>query len=105
MLHEVFMPVTEAGMTRATLIEWLAEEGEKINAYEPLFTIETDKVTLEIEAEQGGVIRKQLFTPNSIVPVQSVVAVITDTPDEPIDLSDIEKKNKTLIKNLPPEEE
>ena len=104
MVHEILMPVVDAGMTRATLVDWLKNIGEKVDCYETLFTIETTKTVLEIEAEQEGILLKQLFAPGSMVPVQATVALIGDNPDEFFDLEEIEKKNQTLLENLPEED-
>ena len=105
MVHEILMPVVDAGMTRATLVDWLKSEGDKVDVYETLYTIETTKTVLEIEAEEEGVLLKQLFAPGSVVPVQATVALIGDTPGESFDLEAIEKKNLILIENLPDEDD
>ena len=105
MVYEILMPVVDAGMTRATLVDWLRREGDKVDVYETLYTIETTKTVLEIEAEQEGVLLKQLFAPGNVIPVQATVALIGDNPGESFDLEAIEKKNQILIENLPDEED
>ena len=55
--HQVVMPKLGLTMTEATLAEWHKQDGEYVEKGEPLFTIETAKVTLEIEAPASGVLR------------------------------------------------
>ena len=43
-------------MTEATLAEWFKKNGDAVRKDEPLFVIETDKVTLEVVAEADGVL-------------------------------------------------
>lgn len=52
------MPKIGMEMTDGTLARWLAEEGAVIEKGEPLYEIETDKVTTEIEAPAAGRLRR-----------------------------------------------
>jgi pyruvate dehydrogenase E2 component (dihydrolipoyllysine-residue acetyltransferase) len=74
---EIRMPSTQAGMDQATLVRWLKSEGDKIVKGEAIAEIETEKVTLEIEAECDGTLGRILVLPGSQdVSVGTVLGVI-----------------------------
>ena len=56
MLIEIKVPSVGESITEALLAQWFKSEGELVKNDEPLFVIETDKVTLEIVAEADGVL-------------------------------------------------
>ncbi len=56
----VIMPKMGDGMEEGTLLRWLKNVGEEVDAGDPIAEIETDKVTLEIEAAEGGVLTQTL---------------------------------------------
>jgi len=84
MASKMLMPLLGQTMEEGTIIKWFKNEGEPIEAGEPLLEVMTDKVNMEVEAPQSGVLRKILAQPDEIVPVQEPIAVI-GTADEPID--------------------
>ncbi|MEP4060683.1 biotin/lipoyl-containing protein, partial [Parasphingorhabdus sp.] len=55
MATEVTVPVLGESITEATLGEWLKQPGEAVAADEPIASLETDKVALEVPAPQAGV--------------------------------------------------
>lgn len=84
MITEVILPVLGETMNEGTIVEWLKQEGEAVQSREPLFTIESDKATLEVESPAKGYLRKILVPKGQTVPVLTVVGLITTTPDEPL---------------------
>ena len=48
------MPKMGDAMEEGTLLQWLKSEGEEVSEGDPIAEIETDKVTLELEAEDAG---------------------------------------------------
>jgi pyruvate dehydrogenase E2 component (dihydrolipoamide acetyltransferase) len=84
MASKMLMPLLGQTMEEGTIIKWFKNEGEAIQAGEPLLEVMTDKVNMEVEAPESGVLRKILAQPDEIVPVQGPIAVI-GTADEPID--------------------
>ena len=56
MAEEVVMPRLGWTMTEGTLVEWLKEDGEAVEAGEMLFTVESDKSVNEVETHSGGVL-------------------------------------------------
>jgi pyruvate dehydrogenase E2 component (dihydrolipoamide acetyltransferase) len=53
---EVILPRLGQGMEAGTIVRWLKSEGEPVEKGEPLFELDTDKVTQEVEAEASGVL-------------------------------------------------
>lgn len=56
MAFEIRVPTLGESVMEATINQWLKQEGEHVAAGEPLLELETDKVNLEIPAEQAGVL-------------------------------------------------
>ena len=54
---EIKVPSVGESVTEATLAQWYKKDGDMVRKDEPLFVLETDKVTLEIEAEADGVLK------------------------------------------------
>jgi pyruvate dehydrogenase E2 component (dihydrolipoamide acetyltransferase) len=55
---EVKLPRLGQGMESGTIVRWLKSEGEAVVRGEPLYELDTDKVTQEVEAEADGVLLK-----------------------------------------------
>ena len=58
MATEVKLPRLGQGMESGTIVRWLKSEGEQVAKGEPLYELDTDKVTQEVEAEAAGVLLK-----------------------------------------------
>jgi pyruvate dehydrogenase E2 component (dihydrolipoamide acetyltransferase) len=72
---EVILPRLGQGMESGTIVRWLKSEGEPVQKGEPLFELDTDKVTQEVEAEAAGVLLK-IAVAEGEVPVGQTVAFI-----------------------------
>jgi pyruvate dehydrogenase E2 component (dihydrolipoamide acetyltransferase) len=81
--YEVVMPAMEMDQESATLLRWLKPEGSVVAEGEPLMEIETDKVTVEIEAPASGILESFSAAPGDVVPVGAVVALIRGASDPP----------------------
>lgn len=75
-MQPVFLPVLDANMTHGRIVAWHKAEGDRVEAGEPLFEVETDKVNVEVEAECTGVLRKVAVAAGERVAVLTVVAFI-----------------------------
>jgi pyruvate dehydrogenase E2 component (dihydrolipoamide acetyltransferase) len=75
MATEVILPRLGQGMESGTIVRWLKAEGEPVTKGEPLFELDTDKVTQEVEAEAAGVLLK-IAVAEGEVPVGQTVAFI-----------------------------
>src|SRR3954451_8890944 len=72
---EVILPRLGQGMESGTIVRWLKSEGEPVKKGEPLFELDTDKVTQEVEAEAAGFLLK-IAVAEGEVPVGQTVAFI-----------------------------
>lgn len=75
-MNRVILPILGANMTHGTVRAWFKQEGDSVQAGEPLFEVETDKVNAEVEAESAGILRKIVAPPGARVPVLGVVAFV-----------------------------
>lgn len=75
MATEVILPRLGQGMETGTIVRWLKSEGEPVEKGDPLFELDTDKVTQEVEAEASGVLLK-IAVAEGEVPVGKTVAFI-----------------------------
>jgi len=57
MAEELRIPKIGMSATEATLVEWMFGDGEAVNAGDVVYTLETDKTTVEVEAHQAGTLR------------------------------------------------
>lgn len=76
MPSEVILPRVDMDMATGKISKWLVEPGATVAKGQPLFEIETDKATMEIEAEAAGTIRDLAAAGSKDIPVGSVVAWI-----------------------------
>src|SRR4051812_28261024 len=75
MASEVKLPRLGQGMEAGTIVKWLKSEGDRVERGEPLYELDTEKVTQEVEAEASGVLLK-IAVASGEVPVGQTVAVI-----------------------------
>ena len=81
MATEIKLPRLGQGMESGTIVKWLKSEGEQIEKGEPLYELDTDKVTQEVEADASGVLLK-IAVQEGEVPVGQTVAVIGEQGEE-----------------------
>jgi pyruvate dehydrogenase E2 component (dihydrolipoamide acetyltransferase) len=72
---EVKLPRLGQGMESGTIVKWLKGEGEAVEKGEPLYELDTDKVTQEVEAEASGVLLR-IAVAEGEVPVGETIAFI-----------------------------
>ena len=71
-------------MDEGRIVAWHKREGDVVAAGDVLFEVETDKATMEVESPTAGTLRRILLDADAAAPVATVVALITDTADEPL---------------------
>ncbi|MDW7969485.1 MAG: dihydrolipoamide acetyltransferase family protein [Sulfolobales archaeon] len=76
MVVEVRMPKLGLTMTKGTVKKWLKSEGDRVSKGEPLFVIETEKISSTVEAPASGYLLKILAQVGSTLPVGAPVAYI-----------------------------
>ena len=77
----VLVPPLGQTVDTLTLAQWLKQEGDAVRQGEPLYVVETDKASLEIEAPASGILRQVTAKPGDEVAVLSAIAMIA-APDE-----------------------
>src|SRR5438552_17049214 len=82
MATEIKLPRLGQGMESGTIVKWLKSEGDTVEKGEPLYELDTDKVTQEVEADASGVLLK-IVVQEGEVPVGKTVAVI-GSPDKDV---------------------
>ena len=75
MATEIKLPRLGQGMESGTIVKWLKSEGDQVEKGEPLYELDTDKVTQEVEADASGVLLK-IAVAEGEVEVGKTVAVI-----------------------------
>lgn len=95
-MHEVIMPKLGLTMESGKIEKWHKKEGDKVEIGEVLFEVMTDKVTLEVESYNPGILRKILRTEGEEVPVTEVIAYIGDK-DEEISQYELKKEAEAKI--------
>lgn len=76
MATKVLMPKLGLTMTEGTIEEWKFKEGDAVKAGDILFSVATDKLTNDIEADTDGVLLKILLPEGETAPCKSVIAYI-----------------------------
>ncbi|HEV8462235.1 MAG TPA: biotin/lipoyl-containing protein, partial [Gaiellaceae bacterium] len=92
MANEVKLPRLGQGMEAGTVNKWLKSEGDTVAKGEPLFEVDTDKVTQEVESDFAGTLLK-IVLPEGEAPVGQTIAYIGEPGEE---IAEAEKpKEKT----------
>src|SRR3989440_8264911 len=73
---DVIMSALGMAQDTGKVLHWRKAPGEAVVKGEPLLEVETDKVTVEIEAPASGVLANVTVAPGDEVPVGQVIAVI-----------------------------
>jgi pyruvate dehydrogenase E2 component (dihydrolipoamide acetyltransferase) len=81
MSTEIKLPRLGQGMESGTIVKWLKSEGEKVEKGEPLYELDTDKVTQEVEADASGFLLK-IAVQEGEVEVGRTIAVIGEEGEE-----------------------
>src|SRR5512132_2142151 len=79
---EIKLPRLGQGMESGTIVRWLKSEGDQVEKGEPLYELDTDKVTQEVEAEASGVLLKILAGEGEEIEVGKRIAVIGEQGED-----------------------
>lgn len=101
MVTEVRLPRLSMTMEEGTIIKWLKSEGAEIKRGEEIVEIETDKVTLKLEAPAAGILYKILASEKQIIPVGKIIALITAPGEEITDLSSYQQEVVPVTTSTP----
>jgi pyruvate/2-oxoglutarate dehydrogenase complex dihydrolipoamide acyltransferase (E2) component len=76
MAVNIVMPQAGQDLEVGTVVEWLKREGDPVAKGEPVVQIQTEKITLDIEAPAAGVLRRILVPDGTEAPILSVIGII-----------------------------
>src|SRR5207245_10453553 len=100
MATEIKLPRLGQGMESGTIVKWLKSEGDKVEKGEPLYELDTDKVTQEVEADASGVLMK-ISVQDGEVEVGRTIAVIGEAGErveEPAEAKSPDDKQEEAAK-------
>src|SRR5213592_1693358 len=103
MATEIKLPRLGQGMESGTIVKWLKSEGDAVEKGEPLYELDTDKVTQEVEADASGVLLK-IAVAEGEVPVGRTIAVIGEQ-GESVEVSEDEREEGPHARAREPEGE
>jgi pyruvate dehydrogenase E2 component (dihydrolipoamide acetyltransferase) len=83
MATEVKLPRLGQGMESGTIVKWLKGEGEPVKKREPLYELDTDKVTQEVEAEADGVLLKIVVDSGEVEVGRTIAFIGAEGEDVP----------------------
>ncbi len=75
-MKEVIMPKFGFTQEDGEILEWMVKEGDKVDQGDPLALVSTDKVSMEVEAPEAGIIAGLQYKKGDIVPVTKIIAYI-----------------------------
>jgi pyruvate dehydrogenase E2 component (dihydrolipoamide acetyltransferase) len=101
MATEIKLPRLGQGMESGTIVKWLKSEGDTVEKGEPLYELDTDKVTQEVEADASGVLLKIAIAEGE-VPVGRTIAVIGEQGEQ-VDVPDGSKEAEPAAIQAEPE--
>ena len=81
-MPEVIMPKMGDAMEEGTLLKWLKSEGDDVSEGDAIAEIETDKVTMELEAEDSGTLAQLIAAEGDDVPIGEAIAFIAGEGEE-----------------------
>ena len=90
MAKEVRLPQLGQTMEEGTVVNCLVKIGDEVKKGDPIFEIETDKATLEMESPAGGFVKYILVEPNQTLPVGAPMMVLGEK-DEQVPMSFLEE--------------
>jgi pyruvate dehydrogenase E2 component (dihydrolipoamide acetyltransferase) len=82
MATPIILPKFDMTMEQGTIARWLRQEGDHVEKGDPVLEVETDKVTMEVEAPASGVLAGIRAQPGQSVPVTQVIAYVVQPGEE-----------------------
>jgi pyruvate/2-oxoglutarate dehydrogenase complex dihydrolipoamide acyltransferase (E2) component len=92
-------------MTEGKILKWKIQPGDSFSVGDALFSIETDKATMDYEATEKGYLAKVIVKENEAYPIGKKVAVVVKSKDSVGQFSDFtEGASQTAASPVPPTE-
>ena len=99
MSEKILVPVLGESITEATVSKWLKNEGDTVDADEPIVELETDKVNLEVPSPISGTLTKINSKDGSIVEVGALLGSVSENGSASKKTEEIEKIQPTVKKD------
>ena len=96
MSEKILVPVLGESITEATVSKWLKNEGDPVEADEPLVELETDKVNLEVPSPVSGVLTKINSKNGSVVEVGADLGAVSESETKSKENQEIKKIQPTV---------
>ncbi len=96
MSEKILVPVLGESITEATVSKWLKNEGDSVEADEPLVELETDKVNLEVPSPVSGVLTKINSKNGSVVEVGADLGFVSESENKSKENQEIKKIQPTV---------
>ena len=74
--YQLLLPKMGESVAEATVIKWVKNPGDKVNADDAVMEIATDKVDSDVPSPVTGKLVEQLYKENDVVQVGAVIAII-----------------------------
>lgn len=103
-MAQIKVPTLGESVSEATVAQWLKKEGDSVDADEPVVELETDKVTLEVNAPEAGVISKIIVAEGENVEVGALLGEIGGDAGAANDTKPATKEEAPAPKEEPKEE-
>ena len=98
-MYEVIMPKLGITMESGIIEKWHKKEGDRVEKGEVLFEVMTDKVTIEVESYNSGILKKILKAEGEEVPVTEVIAYIGEEDEKvPLYKSDLKTAERSTTR-------
>ena len=96
MSEKILVPVLGESITEATFSKWLKNEGDSVEADEPLVELETDKVNLEVPSPVSGILTKINSKNGSVVEVGADLGSVSESENKSKENQEIKKIQPTV---------
>ena len=81
MAYKIVMPQLGLTMEEGSVTSWLKKPGEFVEKGDPLFTVQTDKIEMEVESLGKGYLGTIQVELGQTVPVGTLLVMLTDEPE------------------------
>ena len=99
MSEKILVPILGESITEATVVKWLKNTGDTVEADEPIVELETEKVNLEVPSPLNGVLSEITAKDGQVVEVGAILGLITNGKSK-IKTKNITKQKQKKEKNL-----
>lgn len=103
-MSEIKVPAMGESITEGTVSRWMVKEGETVNQGDVLLELETDKVNIEISAEESGVLEKIIRQEGETVEIGETIGTLSTALEEeavhPLPNRQRQKRKRPLLLHL-----